>query len=303
MAACNCWEALVIDDGSTDATAEVARCAGARLLDGGGRGPGAARNLGWRASSSPLVWFVDSDCVPEPGSLARLIDRLAPDPGLAGVGGSYSNLEGGSWLATTIHEEILARHARMSQETDHLGSFNVLYRRAALERVGGFDERRYNGPGHAAAEDLELSMRLRAASFRLGFVPESRVGHHHPTSLVRYLRTQAIHGFYATRAYLDHPGQRGRSRYSGWLDHLQPPLAVLALTAAAAALGWRLARLAALGAVLALIAASLPMAARVMRRRLWAGTLFLLLSPLRSLARGFGLVRALIGSASGGIRE
>lgn len=294
---------MVVDDGSTDATAEVVRSAGARLLESGGRGPGAARNLGWRSTTAPLVWFVDSDCVPEPGSLARLIDRLANDPGLSGAGGSYSNLVGGSPLAATIHEEILARHDRMSGETDHLGSFNVLYLRAALERVGGFDERRYNGPGRAAAEDLELSMRLRAASFRLGFVPESRVGHHHPTSLVRYLRTQAIHGFYATRAYLDHPRQRGRSRYSGWLDHLQPPLAALALAAGILAPFWRPAGFAAFGAALALLAASLPMALRVARRSAGAGALFLLLAPLRSLARGCGLIGALVVEAAGGLSK
>ena len=289
------YEPIVVDDGSGDATAEIARRGGARVLAAEGRGPGAARNLGWRAADCELVWFVDSDCVPERESLRRLLDRLDSDPGLAAAGGSYSNLLPRSLLATTIHEEIVARHARMGPETDHLGSFHLLVRRAALVESGGFDESRYNGPGRAAAEDLELSLRLRAAGRRLGFVADSRVGHYHPVILRRYLRSQLVHGFYATRVYLDHPRQRGRSSYSGWMDHLQPPLAVLAVGAAALAPLLPYTVPIAIAAAAAVFTTALPMASRLGRRRLALGAVFSVLSPLRALWRGAGMLAALPG--------
>jgi cellulose synthase/poly-beta-1,6-N-acetylglucosamine synthase-like glycosyltransferase len=230
------------------------------VLSSGGRGPGAARNLGWRATERDLVWFVDADCVPEPDSLRFLVERLDADPALAAAGGSYSNLLPGSLLACTIHEEIVARHTRMGSETDHLGTFNALFRRATLLESGGFDEHRYNGPGHAAAEDLELSLRLRSSGRRLGFVRESRVGHHHPTSLARYLRSQSVHGFYATRVYLDHPTRHGRSEYSGWLDHVQPPIALLTAAAALLAPFVRLTGALALVGLVLQFSSALPMA-------------------------------------------
>jgi cellulose synthase/poly-beta-1,6-N-acetylglucosamine synthase-like glycosyltransferase len=191
----------------------------------------------------------------------------------------------------------------MGPETDHLGSFHVLYRRAALETVGGFDESRYNGPRRAAAEDLELSLRLRAAGLRLAFDRDSRVGHHHPTSLRHYLRAQMFHGFYATRVYLDHPGQRGRSRYSGWTDHAQPPLALLTAAAALAAPWSRPLALAALLGVAGLAGLGLPMAWRVARRHPAAGALFAGLSPLRAAARALGLAAALVSSSWTGRRR
>ena len=89
---------------------------------------------------------------------------------MAGVGGSYDNAVPGSLLACLIHEEIRCRHLAMDPEAvDYLGSFNVLYRREILERVGGFDESEFNGPGAPGAEDADLSFRVAELGFRLRF--------------------------------------------------------------------------------------------------------------------------------------
>jgi GT2 family glycosyltransferase len=284
-------EILLVDDGSTDDTPRIAAEYPVRVLSGGGRGPGAARNVGWRAARNPLVWFIDSDCVAEPGALRLLLPHLA-DPAVAGAGGSYGNMRPDSRLASLIHEEIAARHARMPADVNYLATFNVIYRRDALERVGGFDEGRFNGPGAPGAEDIELAFRLHDAGYRLRFEVRSLVGHFHPTRPLRYLRSQRLHGYFRVRLYLEHPNRAAGDSYSGPVDHLQPPLAMLTLATLPLALFgnffWVPLLLAAL-----LFAAQLPLTARLVRRRpaCWS---FPLLGFPRAFWRGAGMTQAVL---------
>ncbi len=287
-------EIVYVDDGSTDASVEIARDYPVRVVKGEARGPGAARNRGWRAVDADLVWFIDSDCVAEPEALEILRGRL-DDPRVAGAGGSYTNAipagAPGAWLASTIHAEIVARHDSMSDRVDFLGSFNVLYRRSALEETDGFDER------WVTAEDAELAYRLHSSGYELAFDARSRVGHHHPTSLGPYLRTQRTHGFWRVQLYAHHPRRSGGDAYSGTLDHAQPPLAMLAL-ASLPTLAWPALRWVAPALFALLILAQLPMTARLVRRERSAGLFrFAPLSFARAFCRGFGMTAGLVAVA------
>jgi glycosyltransferase involved in cell wall biosynthesis len=288
-------EIIVIDDGSTDDTADIARTYPVRLIQGPGGGPGAARNLGWRAAQTPQVWFIDCDCVAEPDALRLLLPHLA-DGEVAGVGGSYGNMRPDSLLACLIHEEIIQRHLAMPQEVNFLASFNVVYRREVLEQLGGFDERHTNGPGRAGAEDAELAFRLRAAGYRLRFERSSRVNHFHPTRLWNYLKTQARHGYYRVMLYRLHPQRMQGDSYSNWADHAQPPLAMV-LSATLPLLAWSLARWVPLAILALLIALQFPMTIKLVRR---TGRLryawFAPMSLVRAFARGFGLVLGVLST-------
>ncbi len=215
---------LFVDDGSTDDTVEIVRQFPVTLVPGTGTGPGAARNLGWRAAQSPLIWFVDSDCVAEPEALRRLLPHMA-DPLVGGVSGSYGNMRADSLLAGLIHEEIVARHRRMSRRVDFLATFNVLYRRAVLEQVGGFDER------YLKAQDAELSFRVQGAGYSLNFELESRVKHYHEARWRAYLKTQRRQGYWRVYLHMSYPRHSAGDSYSSLLDHIQPPLAMLSLPA------------------------------------------------------------------------
>ncbi len=285
-------EILFVDDGSSDDSAGIARRMGATVLAAGGVGPGAARNIGWRAASTEWIWFIDADCVVADRALDRLLEAVATQAaadGISGVGGSYANAVPDSLLAGLIHAEIRQRHEAMGGRTDYLGSFNVLYRRDALLEVGGFDESWVNGPGAPGGEDADLSYRLSAAGHRLLFRSDARVAHHHPVSLWRYLRAQRLHGFWGVRLYRRHPGRGRANAYSGHLDHLQPllALAVLGAIPVAWATGpWWLP----LALLLLLVATTLPMTLRLVRRRGATMLAFAPLATVRAFARGLGLV-------------
>lgn len=225
-----------VDDGSTDETTTIVQqIPRVRLLQQPNRGPGAARNNGWRNADTRFVWFIDSDCVAELDALQRLLPHM-DDESVAGVSGSYGIVNKESLLARLVHEEIIQRHLAMPSEVNYLASFNVLYRKTALERVGGFDE------SFITAEDAQLSYQLVEAGFNLRFAFNSRVGHYHPTRLFKYLKTQARHGYWRVWLHMQHRGRAVRDSYSSWLDHLQPPLAMFILASLVfpmSALFWR----------------------------------------------------------------
>jgi glycosyltransferase involved in cell wall biosynthesis len=286
-------EIIFVDDGSTDDTAAVAAGYPVRVVPGEGKGPGYARNLGWRAARTALVWFIDSDCVAEPDALRLLLPQLA-DPKVAGASGSYGNMRPDSLLASLIHEEIVERHLRMPDDVDYLASYNVLYRREVLERVGGFDEGNFNGPGAPGAEDIELSFRLHDAGCRLRFERRSLVKHFHPTNLRRYLRSQRLHGYFRVWLYLHHRGQAAGDAYSGVVDHTQPPLAMLALASLPMAFWWPWA-LAPLAVLALLLAAQVPMTLRLVRRTRSARYAFFApLGFVRAFVRGVGMSLAVL---------
>jgi glycosyltransferase involved in cell wall biosynthesis len=280
-------EIIFVNDGSTDGTPEIVAEFPVSCIPGVGRGPGAARNTGWRAARCPLVWFVDSDCVVEPDALARLVQRM-DDPQVGGVSGSYGIMNPESLLARLIHEEIIERHLRMPRRVNFLATFNVLYRWAVLEEVGGFDER------YLKAQDAELSFRVMEGGHELRFELHSRVGHYHPTRWRPYLRTQRQQGYWRVWLHLEHSGHSTGDSYSSLMDHVQPPLAVLSL--AATVLVWlpyvRWLPAACLGA---LVLAQGPLAWRLVRRLRRPHYLaFGLMSLIRAYWRGIGMTHGVL---------
>ena len=188
-------EIIVVDDGSTDGTAERAQalaeqmCFKVRVLKGQGRGPAAARNIGWRAAKAPIVLFTDDDCEPSAGWAQGLVDFLEANPGYGGAGGTTRRL----------HESAAARYTDDLGCMDHPGdpadvmylvSANAAYRRGVLELAGGFNE---SFPC-AGGEDPDLSFRLKARGIRLAKVPAAALRHNHPDSVLGVYRMHHRYG-------------------------------------------------------------------------------------------------------------
>ncbi len=187
---------LVVDDGSAEPSevAEVARVARAGLVRSAeARGPAAARNAGLRRVATPAVAFVDSDCVPEAGWLARLAGHLA-DPRLALVAPRIVALPATSagWvgryeaLASPLDMGPMPAAVAPRSAVSYVPSAALLARRAALG--AGFDE------SMPVAEDVDLAWRLRAAGWRIRYEPAARVAHDHRTRPEEWLRRRAFYG-------------------------------------------------------------------------------------------------------------
>jgi len=278
-------EVVVTDDGSTDDTARIVRRYPVHYLRQENAGPASARNRGWRAAAGGIICFTDSDCVPAPDWVSRLVEQYSSEE-VAGVGGTYDIVNDDNLLARCTHEEIVQRHLEMPRYVDYLGAFNVSYRRAVLEGVGGFDES-YRA---ASGEDNDLAYRVKKQGYRLVFTREARVAHYHPSNLWQYLGQQFWHGYWRMKLYRQHPDMSKGDVYGGLLDFIQPPLCVVTLTLMPLALIWPL--LWGLVGVLALLDLGLqvPNTVRIFRRagevKLWA------LAPitwLRGYARGLGM--------------
>ncbi|MGQ9502588.1 MAG: glycosyltransferase, partial [Anaerolineae bacterium] len=195
------YEVIVVDDGSTDGSADIARHFGVRLIRQPHRGAAAARNAGLLAARGELVLFTDADCSPAPNWIEQMTKALE-NPKVDGVKGAYRTHQRG-FIPRFVQLEYEDRYDRMvgREAIDFVDTYAAAYRRSVLLNVGGFDEA---FPG-AAVEDIDLSYRLAAQGHWLVFNPHAIVYHHHPTTLQSYLRRKAIYGYWRVPVYIRYP--------------------------------------------------------------------------------------------------
>jgi GT2 family glycosyltransferase len=184
------YEVIVVDDGSTDATAAIAHSYGAQVVSTPNQGLSAARNVGMRAASGEIVAYIDDDAYPEPDWLTHLVKGFRQG-GFCGVGGP--NLlppEDGPTAECVANAPGGPCHVLLTdREAEHIPGCNMAFQKSWLERVGGCDPQ-----FRAAGDDVDLCWRLQEAGGRLGFHPSAVVWHHRRGSLRRYWKQQVGYG-------------------------------------------------------------------------------------------------------------
>lgn len=200
-------EVLVVDDGSKDETAAVLDAARRTFplrlqvfRHETAQGPAAGRNRAWRAARGELVAFTDDDCVPTAGWLAALLAASAGQPRV--VVGRVEPAE----EQRHRHDPFAHTWVMRAAEVGWFATANVAYRRADLERLGGFDER-YRNP---ACEDTDLGLRAEESGLEVVFAPDALVWHDvRPGTVADKVRDAARWGDLPLLVR-SHPGARRR---------------------------------------------------------------------------------------------
>jgi glycosyltransferase involved in cell wall biosynthesis len=182
------WELIVVDDGSTDRSAAIARAAGARVLATGRprSGPARARNLGAAAAHGDVLFFVDADVAVRPDTLDRVVAVFRREPAVAAMFGSYDTQPPAPNVVSqykNLFHHFVHQTSRAEASTFWSGCGAV--RRAVFLDLGGFDTS-YARP---AIEDIELGYRLTRAGHTIRLCHDLQVTHLKRWTLWSLLRT------------------------------------------------------------------------------------------------------------------
>lgn len=140
-------EVIVVNNASTDRTAEIARSMGVTLVDEPVKGYVYALRAGFTAARGEIIACTDADTLVPPGWVSNLVAHLTSRPGIVATSGSFEFYDGPGWLRTLCR--ILSRCSW------HLAGANMAMWRWAYDAVAGFD------PTVNMGADVELGMRLQ----------------------------------------------------------------------------------------------------------------------------------------------
>ena len=184
------YEVIVVDDGSTDDTAQIASTFDVRLIRTENGGLSRARNVGIEAATGEIIAFTDGDARPDADWLTYLALGLRSGE-FAAVGGPNIAPPGDGLVAQCV------AHApggpvyvlNTDQEAEHVPGCNMAFQTSALREIGGFDPR-----FRTAGDDVDICWRIEERGWRIGFTPSAVVWHHARATVAAYWRQQCGYG-------------------------------------------------------------------------------------------------------------
>jgi len=184
------FEVILVDDGSTDASAAIGSEYDVTVISTPNRGLSNARTLGAERATGEIVAYLDDDARPDRDWLRYLAwtylttdhavvggPNIAPD-GDGPLAFCVANAPGGP-VQVLLTDEI----------AEHVPGCNLSARRERLLAIGGFDPR-----FRAAGDDVDFCWRIQEQGWTVGFSPAAMVWHHRRNSLKTYWKQQQGYG-------------------------------------------------------------------------------------------------------------
>lgn len=165
------YEVIVVDNASTDDTAEIALAWGARVVYENRASPACARQRGVEAATGEIIAFIDADTQAPAYWLSAIVSRFVREPQTVVISGPYAYFDAGriakiaSYAGNFINIITDQLFRKAFNKGGAVWGCNFAVRRPALLEVGGFDTSiKFYG------EEYELSLRLRQAG-KAGIIP------------------------------------------------------------------------------------------------------------------------------------
>jgi GT2 family glycosyltransferase len=184
------FEVIVVNDGSTDATPQIADQYDVHLISVPNGGLSNARNIGLQAASGEIVAYIDDDAYPDPQWLKYLAHAFMTTDHTAVGGPNIPPLDDGPIAECVANAPGGPLHVLMTDtEAEHIPGCNMAIRSSALRALGGFDPQ-----FRSAGDDVDLCWRLTEKGWTIGFHPAAVVWHHRRNSVKAYWKQQLGYG-------------------------------------------------------------------------------------------------------------
>ncbi|HXB16870.1 MAG TPA: glycosyltransferase [Solirubrobacteraceae bacterium] len=207
------YEVVVVSDGSTDDSPQIARSfGGMRVIETAQRGLSAARNTAIEHARGEIIAFIDDDASPDPDWLTHLAAAFESDECVAAGGPNVPPAGSGRVAQCVANAPGGPTHVLISdREAEHIPGCNMAIRKRAVQEIGGFDPQ-----FRAAGDDVDVCWRLLEAGGKIAFSPGAVVCHHRRRSVRGYLRQQRAYGKAEALLERKHPEKYSAAGHISW---------------------------------------------------------------------------------------
>ena len=214
------YEVIVVNDGSRDATGDIARRhSRVRLIEVPNAGLSAARNVGLAEATGEIVAYTDSDTRVDPDWLTFLIQPFLNSDVVASGGPNVVPKDDPPIAQCIARAPGGPTHVLLDDRiAEHVPGCNMAFRRDALLAIGGF-----NPIYLRAGDDVDVCWRLQARGWKIGFSAAALVWHHHRSSINAYWRQQVGYGEGETWLMAHHP-EKFLDGHMLWHGRIYSPL-------------------------------------------------------------------------------
>ena len=209
------WEIIVVDDGSSDNTMELAKGYATVVKNMNKKGAGGARNYGASIASGEILAFTDSDCILPQAWIQRMSEAFCEE-GVAAVAGGYISHEGNSFVGNFAFLELSERRKNFNKYVETAPSNNFAIKRNIFEEIGGFPEIFAT----ASNEDLVFSFRA-SRKYKIRWLHNNGIKHYFQSSIKGYLAQQYKFARDTVRMYSIFPEIRNVKTHQGCLIYFE----------------------------------------------------------------------------------